>query len=59
VIQFEEEDVWALLTNPRIESFIPEYVLPMIRNKVSEKEITSQVARRHLELLIHNCGEPE
>ncbi|MHA1963107.1 MAG: hypothetical protein ACXACG_04040 [Candidatus Thorarchaeota archaeon] len=59
VVRFEEEDVWALLTNPRIESFIPDYVLPMIKKKVSEKEITSQVARRHLELLIQNCGEPE
>ena len=59
VVHFVEEDLWALLTNPRIESFVPDYVLPMIRNKVSEKEITSQVARRHLELLIQNYGEPE
>ncbi|MFW9976144.1 MAG: hypothetical protein ACFFDQ_12810 [Candidatus Thorarchaeota archaeon] len=58
VVHFEEEDVWALLTNPRIESFIPEYVLPIIRKKLSEKEITPQIARRHLELLIQNCGEP-
>ncbi|MFW9767816.1 MAG: hypothetical protein ACFFF9_15445 [Candidatus Thorarchaeota archaeon] len=57
VLRFEEEDVWALLTNPRIESFVPEYVLPMVAKKVSEKEITPQVARRHLELLIQNCGE--
>ncbi len=59
VVHFDEGDVWALLTNPRIESFIPEYILPMISKKVSEKEITSQVARRHLELLIQNYGEPE
>ncbi|KXH76536.1 MAG: hypothetical protein AM326_06925 [Candidatus Thorarchaeota archaeon SMTZ-45] len=59
VVHFEDEDVWALLTNPRIESFIPEYVLPMIKKKVSEKEITPQIARRHLELLIQNYGEPE
>lgn len=59
VIHFEDEDLWALLTNPRIESFIPEYVLPMIKKKVSEKEIAPQIARRHLELLIQNCGEPE
>ena len=57
VVRFDEVDVWALLTNPRIESFVPEYVLPMIAKKVSEKEITPQVARRHLELLIQNCGE--
>jgi hypothetical protein len=59
VVHFVEEDIWALLTNPRIESFIPDYVLPMIKKKVSEKEITSQVARRHLELLLKNSGEPE
>ena len=56
-IHFEEEDIWALLTNPRIESFLPEYVLPMIKKKVSEKEITPQIARRHLELLMQSCGE--
>jgi hypothetical protein len=58
VVRFEDENVWALLTNPRIESFIPEYVLPVIRKKVSEKEITPEVARRHLELLMQDCGEP-
>jgi hypothetical protein len=57
VLRFEDENVWALLTNPRIESFIPEYVLPVIRKKVSEKEITPEVARRHLELLMQGCGE--
>lgn len=57
VVHFTEEDLWALLTNPRIESFCPQYILPIIAKKVSEKEITSQVARRHLELLIQNCGE--
>jgi hypothetical protein len=59
VVRFEEENVWALLTNPRIESFVPEYVLPLIAKKVAEKEITPAVARRHLELLIQNCGEEQ
>lgn len=59
VVHFEDEAIWALLTNPRIESFVPEYVLPLIAKKVSEKEITPQVARRHLELLIQNCGEAQ
>ncbi len=59
VVHFEEEGVWALLNNPRIESFLPEFVLPLVRKKVSEKEITPQVARRHLELLIQNYGEQE
>jgi len=56
-VRFEDGNIWALLTNPRIESFLPEYVLPMIKKKVTEKEITPQVARRHLELLIQNYGE--
>lgn len=56
-VRFEEENLWALLTNPRIESFTPEYVLPMIKKKLAEKEITPQVARRHLDLLIQSCGE--
>jgi hypothetical protein len=30
----------------------------MIKKKVSEKEITPQIARRHLELLMQSCGEP-
>ncbi|TFG31620.1 hypothetical protein EU528_05760 [Candidatus Thorarchaeota archaeon] len=55
-IRFEEEDLWGLLTNPRIESFLPEYLLPVISKKLSEKEISSDVARRHLELLIQTWG---
>ena len=56
-IRFEEEDLWGLLTNPRIESFLPEYVLPIISKKLSEKEISSDAARRHLELLMQTWGE--
>jgi len=56
-IRFEEEDLWGLLTNPRIESFLPEYVLPIISKKLSEKEISPEAARRHLELLIQTWGE--
>ena len=55
-IRFEEEDLWGLLTNPRIESFLPEYVLPIISKKLSEKEISPEAARRHLELLIQTWG---
>ncbi|MCK4567991.1 MAG: hypothetical protein KAU48_11860, partial [Candidatus Thorarchaeota archaeon] len=49
-IRFEEENLWGLLTNPRIESFLPEYILPIISKKLSEKEISPEAARRHLEL---------
>ena len=55
-IRFEEEDLWGLLTNPRIEPFLPEYVLPIISKKLSEKEISPEAARRHLELLIQTWG---
>lgn len=56
-IRFEEENLWGLLTNPRIESFMPEYVLPILSKKLSEKEISSEAARRHLELLMQTWGE--
>jgi hypothetical protein len=55
-IRFEEDDLWGLLTNPRIEPFLPEYLLPIISKKLSEKEISSDAARRHLELLIQTWG---
>jgi len=56
-IQFEADGLWALLTNPRIQSFIPEYVLPVINKKLLSKEITPEAARRHLELLMNTWGE--
>ncbi len=56
-IRFDEENLWGLLTNPRIESFMPEYVLPIISKKLSEKEISPEAARRHLELLMLTWGE--
>lgn len=55
--RFEEADLWGLLTNPRIEPFMPEYVLSIISKKLSEKEISSEAARRHLELLMQTWGE--
>jgi hypothetical protein len=56
-LHFEEVDLWGLLTNPRIQSFMPEYVLPVIAQKLSSKEITPEAARRHLELLMKTWGE--
>ncbi|MGY5872375.1 MAG: hypothetical protein RTV72_09030 [Candidatus Thorarchaeota archaeon] len=56
-IRFEDDDLWGLLTNPRIEAFMPEYVLQIISKKLSEKEISADAARRHLELLIQTWGE--
>ncbi len=48
---------WALATNPTLESFMPEYVLPIISRKVQQKEITAETATRYLEILIQNWGE--
>jgi hypothetical protein len=45
------DGVWALVTNPIMESFIPEFVLQLIANKLSADEITPEIARRHLEIL--------
>ena len=56
-IRFEEENLWALLTNPKICPFMPEYILPIISKKVSEKEISPDAARRHLELLMLTWGD--
>jgi hypothetical protein len=56
-VHFVEEGLWALLTNPRIQSFMPEYVLPLINEKLSSKEITPEAAHRHLELLMNTWGE--
>lgn len=56
-VRFEEDDIWALLTNPRIEAFMPEYLLPIVAKKLSEKEISPEAARRHIQLLIENWGE--
>jgi hypothetical protein len=56
-VHFQEDGLWGLLTNPRIQSFMPEYVLPIIAKKLSSKEITPEAARRHLELLMKTWGE--
>ena len=55
-IRFEGSDLWGLLTDPTIETFMPEYVLPIIANKLSEKEISPEAARRYLELLMTTWG---
>jgi hypothetical protein len=56
-IHFQENDLWGLLTNPRIQSFMPEYVLPITARKLASKEITPEIAGRHLELLMKTWGE--
>lgn len=45
------EGVWGLLTDPVMETFMPEFILPLIAKKLSAKEIGLDIVRRHLELL--------
>ena len=54
---FETDKVWALLTNPMIESFLPEYVLPLVSAKIIDKEINKDAATRYLELLENSWSE--
>ncbi len=56
-VQLKGTDHWALMTNPTIDSFIPEHVLPTVARKVKEKEITPETAKRYLEILIQKWGE--
>jgi predicted transcriptional regulator len=56
-IQLSREGIWGIITNPKIENFLPEYILPTVSQKVSNKNITPEIAKRYLELLIHTWGE--
>jgi hypothetical protein len=56
-IQLSRYGMWGIITNPKIESFLPEYVLPKITQKLSNKEITLEIAKRYLELLIQTWSE--
>ncbi len=55
---FEHEGLWALITNPTIESFMPIYALAVISRKLLDKEVASDIAARYLELLTQHWGEP-
>ena len=55
--QLDEYGIWVLVANPVIESFMPEFILPVISKKLADKELAPETARRHLELLIETWGE--
>ncbi|MHA1939697.1 MAG: hypothetical protein ACXABV_07915 [Candidatus Thorarchaeota archaeon] len=57
VANFEEEGVWALITNPKMEIFLPEFILPILATKLEEKRVGSDTARRYLELLVQTWSE--
>ncbi|UCE09219.1 MAG: hypothetical protein JSW61_09580 [Candidatus Thorarchaeota archaeon] len=56
--QFKEQELWALVTNPTIEAFFPEYVLPLVSTKISEKQISQEIASRYLDHLGRTWSEP-
>lgn len=51
-IDIGKERTWALLSDPRIDCFMPEFVLPAVANKVRNKKVKRQAAQEYLELLI-------
>ena len=57
VANFEEEGVWVLITDPKLEVFMPEYMLPIVARKIEEKKINPDTARRYLELLVKTWSE--
>jgi hypothetical protein len=56
-IQLSDDGIWGIITNPKIESFLPEYLLPIISQKLSNKEVTPDIAIRYFELLIQTWSE--
>ncbi|MCF2136299.1 MAG: hypothetical protein K9W43_03580 [Candidatus Thorarchaeota archaeon] len=48
---------WLLVSDPIIETFMPEYALPIIKQRFAEKEIGQDIVGRYLELLIETWSE--
>ncbi|TFF94557.1 hypothetical protein EU546_04730 [Candidatus Thorarchaeota archaeon] len=59
VVHFEDEKMWALVTNPTIKTFMPEYILPTIARRVSDKRLDRDAAKRYLELLMDTWSEKD
>ena len=57
VAYFGQEGVWGLITNPLIETFIPEYTLKIVSRKMVDKEISPEIASRYIELMIQTWSE--
>ncbi len=57
VSYFEGEDLWAVITNPLIEKFMPEYAIPIISHKLVDKEINNETASRYCQLLFETWSE--
>ncbi len=48
----EEEGLWMLITDPRVDIFLPEFALKLIVRKYKEKDVSKEIALRHLDNLI-------
>ncbi len=48
---FEDENLWALVTNPTIVVFMPEYTIDAVNRKLFDKDINSETASRYYQLL--------
>ena len=55
--QLNEYGIWVLVSDPVIEAFMPEFILPVISKKLADKELAPETAKRHLEILIEAWGE--
>ncbi len=51
VVHYEPEDIWLLISDPRFETFMPEYALAIIVNKYRENQIENETVATYLELL--------
>ncbi len=58
-VHFEDEKMWALVTNPTMKTFMPEYVLSTIARRVSEKKLDRYAAKRYLQLLTDTWSEQD
>lgn len=54
---FETEGLWALITNPTIEIFMPEYAIPIVSHKLVDKEINPETASRYYSLMAETWSE--
>ncbi len=55
----EGENLWALVTDPRIDVFLPEFALTKLIKKYSENAINKEIALRYLDCLLDQWREAQ
>ncbi|MFO7835357.1 MAG: hypothetical protein R6V83_01790 [Candidatus Thorarchaeota archaeon] len=53
-INIGENITWVLLSDPRIDCFLPEFVLPIVANKVRNKKVQRRAAQEYLKSLMQS-----